>query len=343
MWQQSERVKLLGYLEKLAKDPLQPLNTSIDKSLTGFHESSVWTKLLIVATLVMLIALVINYARSVNRYKVMEGFGGDLCSRMGCVESFDVKTTPIAIYDKFYATVYDAVGFTRQRIDGELKEIVDIMRERDGGSIDQRRTRVLNIGSGSGHYVGALTNMGIDTVGIDIAPAMVETARENYPKAKFEVGDAIDTMRFGVESFSDIMMMYMTIYYVRDKHKLLENCYYWLKPTGFLYLHLVDADKYDPSRDHASPLDINNYSPDKAHTEVAKLFMDVEYRPSFADGVFREQFKNRATGYTRVNEHKYYMERQSDILAIAKDCGFILYSMETIMDNEYMYVLMKPE
>lgn len=50
--------------------------------------------------------------------------------------------------------------------------------------------RVLELGCGTGHLLGALKPS--QGVGVDISPAMVEVAQRNYPDLEFRVGDAED-------------------------------------------------------------------------------------------------------------------------------------------------------
>lgn len=52
--------------------------------------------------------------------------------------------------------------------------------------------RVLDIGCGTGEYCGAFTSDGLEAVGVDLDPEMIEVARERYPGASFHVLDARD-------------------------------------------------------------------------------------------------------------------------------------------------------
>ena len=51
-------------------------------------------------------------------------------------------------------------------------------------------SRILDIGSGTGHHVGKLTEKGLDVVGLDISQSMISQAKKMYPNGKFEQGDA---------------------------------------------------------------------------------------------------------------------------------------------------------
>ena len=47
---------------------------------------------------------------------------------------------------------------------------------------------VADIGCGPGHTTALLRELGADAFGIDLSPAMIETARREHPGARFEIG-----------------------------------------------------------------------------------------------------------------------------------------------------------
>ncbi|MGC9349292.1 MAG: class I SAM-dependent methyltransferase [Anaerolineae bacterium] len=52
--------------------------------------------------------------------------------------------------------------------------------------------RVLDVGCGPGHYAGLFALADFEVVGIDLDVAMIETAKQNHPKAEFYVLDMVD-------------------------------------------------------------------------------------------------------------------------------------------------------
>ena len=50
--------------------------------------------------------------------------------------------------------------------------------------------RILDLCCGTGRAAGAAAALGARAEGIDVSPAMIEAARENFPDARFDVGDA---------------------------------------------------------------------------------------------------------------------------------------------------------
>jgi SAM-dependent methyltransferase len=61
----------------------------------------------------------------------------------------------------------------------------DLVRAIGGGP-------VADVGCGPGHTTGLLRELGVDSFGIDLSPAMIEIARREHPGARFEVGSMTD-------------------------------------------------------------------------------------------------------------------------------------------------------
>jgi hypothetical protein len=61
---------------------------------------------------------------------------------------------------------------------------------------------------------------------------------------------------------------------------------------------------------------------------------------------FYEKFKDKETKNVRTNEHKFYMEPHTQILAEARNLGFILYAKIDLIkvgyEYQYLYVFNKP-
>lgn len=51
---------------------------------------------------------------------------------------------------------------------------------------------VADVGCGSGRMTAHLRDLGVDTFGIDLSPAMIEVARRDHPGLRFEVGSVTD-------------------------------------------------------------------------------------------------------------------------------------------------------
>ncbi len=252
------------------------------------------------------------------------------------------------IYDDYYVSIYDDLLHSEAKDKFEIDNIMHF-------TTPNKKSSILDIGSGTGHHVNNLTKKGIKTVGIDTSSAMVKKAKELYPDGDYKVASALDTMTFAGASFSHILCLYFTIYYIKNKKLFFENCIHWLMPGGFLVLHLVDRDRFDPIVPAGDPFTIvspQKYA-EKRITSTTVKFEGMEYKSNFEvvnndDIAFlNEIFKSTDTGDVRKNEHKLYMSTQREILSLAKDIGFILRGKVDMTkcqySDQYLYILQKPE
>ena len=135
---------------------------------------------------------------------------------------------------------------------------------------------------------------------------------------------------------------------------------HWLMPGGFLILHLVNRDKFDPILPAGDPFHIvspQSYA-DKRITSTNVKFDKFDYKANFelipanndtddVNAILHETFKPfKKGGQIRKNEHKFYMPSQAKVLAMAKEAGFILFSQTDMIKCQYahqfLYVLQKP-
>jgi len=260
-------------------------------------------------------------------------------------DTFLFKKGP-EIYDGFYATIYDQLVFNNLKDDYEITQIVN-------RTTPTSASVILDVGSGTGHHVAKMAEKGLNAVGIDNSQAMIQQAKENYPQYDFQLGSALDINQYKNNSFTHILCLYFTIYYFDNKETFFNNCMEWLMPGGYLILHLVDREKFDPILPPGNPLYI--VSPQKyaknriTHTKIT--FNNFVYTSNFnleADkdvATFEEKFKFN-DGKVRKQEHLLYMEDAQDILTKAADAGFIVQGKIDLVScaypNQYLYILVKP-
>ena len=161
-------------------------------------------------------------------------------------EKFIVHKGP-DIYDKFYTSIYDDLLYSRVKNNFEIGQIINSTEPTE-------QSYILDIGSGPGHHVADLNKKKFPTIGMDSSPDMVALANKNYPDLDFIEGDGMSSMVFPSDTFTHILCLYFTIYYIKDKQQFLQNCYNWLMPGGYMVLHLVDRDMFDPILPAGNPL-----------------------------------------------------------------------------------------
>jgi SAM-dependent methyltransferase len=251
------------------------------------------------------------------------------------------------IYDDFYANIYDYLVFNNLKDDYEVGYIIN-------STSPSSQSKILDIGCGTGHHVSSLGAKGLDVLGIDISPSMIEKAKTNFPDYKFNVGDALNNHLFESNSFTHILCMYFTIYYFQDKAQFFNNCFKWLMPGGYLIVHLVERDRFDPILPPGNPLlyiSPQRYAKERITSTKVK-FTDFSYSANFQfddandKALFVEKFKNDSDGKVRKNEHTLYMPDVQQIVDEAQSCGFILESKADLLqcqyEYQYLYVFVKP-
>jgi len=306
------------------------------KSLgSAYNKSSLWCKLLILMSLLLLVMLVF---KGFDKKGIREGFEQK--------DQFLVKSGS-GIYDDFYADIYDYLVFNNLKDDYEVGYIMN-------SASPSSQSKILDVGCGTGHHVASLGSKGLDVIGIDISTSMIKKAKENFPDYKFNVGDALDGNTFEPNSFTHILCMYFTIYYFKDKTQFFNNCFKWLMPGGYLIVHLVDRHNFDPILPPGNPLlyvSPQRYAKERITSTKVK-FTDFSYSADFKlddkndKALFVEKFKNDSDGKVRKNEHEMYMPDLQQIVDEAQSCGFIVESKADLLqcqyEYQYLYVFVKP-
>jgi SAM-dependent methyltransferase len=304
------------------------------KSLgNAYNKCSLWCKILMFISLLLLLVLVFK-----GFDKKREGFEQR--------DAFLIKSGS-DIYDDFYSDIYDYLVFNNLKDDYEVGYIIN-------STSPSSQSKILDIGCGTGHHVSSLGSKGLDVLGIDISPSMIDKAKTNFPDYKFNVGDALNNHLFESNSFTHILCMYFTIYYFQDKAQFFNNCFKWLMPGGYLIVHLVERDRFDPILPPGNPLlyiSPQRYAKERITSTKVK-FTDFSYSANFQfddandKALFVEKFKNDSDGKVRKNEHTLYMPDVQQIVDEAQSCGFILESKADLLqcqyEYQYLYVFVKP-
>jgi SAM-dependent methyltransferase len=312
----------------------------VKTSFNVFYKTTLLHKVLYGLSLLVALFLMFNYGKS-----QVEGFEQK-------TNKFKMFTEIPDIYDDFYISLYDDLVFSKLKNDFEVTKIIKNTKPTN-------ESKILDIGSGKGHHVSSFVAHGFKSVGIDISPSMVKESKKTYPELKFKLADATNSSVFQSNEFSHITCFYFTIYYIQNKQLLFQNAIDWLMPGGYLIIHLVNRDRFDPILPPGNPLStvsVQKYAKKRITTTTIN-FNEFVYKSNFKlnnevssidtpNAFMVESFKNNKNGNVRKHEHQLYMLTQSEILKIAKDVGFIVHSkidlVECQYDNQYIYILQKP-
>ena len=304
----------------------------LQKLTRFFKKTTRWSKTLICLGFLLLVLMIINQNSSIK-----EGFSQ---RRKYVLRKND------DIFDDFYVPVYDQLMNNKVKNLFEVKEIARTTKF-------NKHSVLLDIGSGLGHHVNLFNRMGGEKcVGLDKSPAMVRASQYKYNDSEFKTGDVMDFMNFDAQSFTHITCLYFTIYYIKDKTRFFKNCYEWLLPRGYMALHLVNRNKFDPIIEAGNPLHLvspQRYAKKRITNSIVK-FNNFDYKSNFKLGgdeaTFDEYFKDKKTQKVRHNKHKFFMETQRQILSLARQAGFILKGKIDMVgcqyEYQYIYILSKP-
>ena len=168
-------------------------------------------------------------------------------------------------------------------------------------------------------------------------------------------------MEYDKGVFTHIFSLYYTIYDFKDKSAVFRNCYSWMKPGGYLVIHLVDVHKFDITTPIAKDVIFGSIQKQQRAkmmqkqkeipriTEYEVDLIDMNYTSSYNfnnmtstnEVVIIETMQDKMTDKIRQNEKILYMEPIDQILKIAQQCGFIAKStlkLKEILDDEYQYL-----
>jgi SAM-dependent methyltransferase len=304
-----------------------------------FNDLSAWAIILILVLILLIGVATFNTIMNRNKSSNTEGFIQK--------DVFTMKEGP-DIYDDFYASLYDQLVFNQAKDSYEIGEIINSTKPTS-------QSIVLDIGSGTGHHVALLDGQGIKATGVDSSKAMVKKASENYPQLKFVQGNVMDSSLFMPASYTHILCLYFSIYYFKDKMTFFNNTMKWLMPGGFLVVHVVERDKFDPILPPANPLFLvspQRYAKERI-TQSKVMFNNMEYVANFNldedknVATFTEKFKEKDSDKTRKNKHMFFMEPHKAIIVMAQEAGFLLQGKIDLLkvgyEYQYLYIFAKPQ
>lgn len=111
-------------------------------------------------------------------------------------------------------------------------------------SIDKPKAKLLEIGCGPGNITKYLLSKRPDfeVFGIDIAPNMVELARQNNPTAQFAVMDSRQIRNLETKYDGIIAGFCLPYLSQAERNELIVNAYDLLNDNGLVYLSFVEGD-----------------------------------------------------------------------------------------------------
>ena len=145
------------------------------------------------------------------------------------------------MYSELFSKIYDAFGWNYypEAFAQQLIEWIRLQEERSAQKIES----CLDLGCGTGVLCGILHGHGIDSMGVDLSPAMIRIAREHYPDVPFYTGD-MTTFRpeEGRTPFDLITCTGDAVNHLPSWEaigRMMQNVYALLAPGGFFVFDLL--------------------------------------------------------------------------------------------------------
>ena len=317
----------------------------IDQIADKINDMPCWMALMLFLAVVIITIWGIGFFYNANMIN-KEGFTQEA--------NFILKQNDEVFEDPFYVSIYDDLFYKKIYNTYEVGVIVNEIHPTS-------KDVIIEIGSKTGNYVGTMKSNGYNIVGLDKSKAMVEYASKKYPDCKFIHGDPLEFMNFSSEYATAILLLDFSIYYISDRRTLFYNCYQWLKPGGYLVLHLVNRHMFDPVAPAAKPFTLvspQSVAPARI-TNSDVVFNNFNYKSKFEiegnnqNGEMNtndtakiiETMKDKQ-GKVRKNIRSMKMTGQKIIIGEAKDAGFMMLSQYDLLKNQreyqYIYILYKP-
>jgi SAM-dependent methyltransferase len=312
----------------------------IDKISDKINDLPCWMALMLFLAIVIITIWGISFFYN-TKTKNQEGFTQEA--------NFILKQNDEVFEDPFYVGIYDDLFYKKIYNTYEVGVIINEIHPTS-------KDVIIEIGSKTGNYVHALKSNGYNIVGLDKSKAMVEHASKKYPDCKFIHGNPLEFMNFSSEYATAILLLDFSIYYISDRRTLFYNCYHWLKPGGYLVLHLVNRHMFDPVAPAAKPFTLvspQSVAPERITTSDV-VFNNFNYKSKFEiegggdtndTAKIIETMKDKR-GKVRKNVRSMKMTGQKIIIGEAKDAGFMMLSQYDLLKNQreyqYIYILYKP-
>ena len=320
-----------------------------------------WQSTLIIALLLIAISYIfilgIDKLTTLNVGRIQEGFVSESSST-------DIISTPDTIaqtskyewlgnedlFDDFYASVFTKLTQNEKLIQAEAA----ICMEEFTKTTPKDQLIVLDAGCGIGIGTAAFAKLGAQTVvGIDKSQAMIRYAKETTmpnttltdtqkQDVEFRTFDLMGPGAAAAAEFTDVALLYFTIYYFRDLDTLFRNLHLWVKPGGKLAIEVVNKYKFEPILDSSNPW--VGFSPQKyakerltkSHVVFDKFDYDAEFDLEDPRAEFRETFRFK-DGSVRRQKHTLYMVSMPDIIKKAQNNGWTYTSYVDLMPLSFSY------
>ncbi len=212
-----------------------------------------------------------------------------------------------SVYTKFYNLVFNNPKLYQH-------DVVQIVKNTMN---NQKKVLILDAGCGVGRHYKYFSKK-YSVIGLDQSDNMLKYAKIRNPGGNFIKGDMKTTSIFKPNQFSHIVCLEDSLYHnsFDDKmNSILENFYIWLKPKGYLCIHIFDREKLDPG-----PREFTQYYKDDKKTKHALTYFEKfthdaywsNDHPKYADYNEKIILEN---GKTKKTQTRLYIPKDKRLIA----------------------------
>ncbi|WP_405137170.1 class I SAM-dependent methyltransferase [Nocardia sp. NBC_01388] len=173
------------------------------------------------------------------------------------------------------AEVFDGLGIDYEKafagLTAHREELEWLLTELPDNS------KVLDVGCGTGRPTAeVLVAAGHDVTGCDISPGMIEIARNQVPRARFEVAD-LRTLSYPAESWDAVTAFFPLLQLTRAEiDAALVKFADWLTPGGIFLLATVPADVESLDIEFmGKPVTVSSYPPEEFTRRLTTAGLEV--------------------------------------------------------------------
>lgn len=295
-------------------------------------DNKFFRELLLISFIVIVYYVYIKYVDDSELLYEKEGFSQN--------EDYIYKRND-EVFDDFYIEIMDELYRNNASFPLEIEHIIKSTKP-------DSNSKILNLSSNTGLYVNEFKKYNFNVFGCESSQEMINYSNKMYPNSIIIKGLITNPMLFNNNSFTHIICNNFNFYRFKDKDQFFKQCFYWLKPNGYLILHLINPYKFNTIMPVAKPVFYKNIQKwcDNRITKSEVNFIGFKYKSEYEfdnnkNLTLKEKFTDKSSNNVREQEREYYIESLKNIEKLAQLNNFHLHSkakMTKINGDDYQYI-----
>jgi 8-oxo-dGTP diphosphatase len=138
--------------------------------------------------------------------------------------------------------------------------------------------KIIDIGCGPGRDAKVFSDYGLDVVGIDFSPNMIEIAKQSVPNGSFYIMD-MEAIAFPSETFDGVWANCALLHVPKKNISLVfQNIHLILKPKGSFYLSVKQSDRGEIFEGDSRYGGLEKYWSFYEPNELVQLLIEANFR-----------------------------------------------------------------